>query len=466
MQIFSYLNNPFFFWISWITIPLIMEVIPAIGGFFVLLWQLLHYKKLPDPERYPEITIIIPVYNSQDSLEDCIRSIDESDYPNRKITVYLVNNQGKDDSFGVFTMCQEKYPDLRMQWLNAKQGKSRALNLAIYNSDGKYIIHIDSDGMLEPSALTRMVKKFEADPELSCMTGTILTVPDQIEAYPTFRSRLVRKMEFCEYAQAFLAGRNFASAFNAIYTLSGAFSAFRRNALRTSWMYNTDTICEDTEITFQMKYIQKQRVEICADAIYFVGPIENMNKLYTQRQRWQRGSLEVAKMFPQSKLAPWRMFFDSNVKTMMYDHTFAFPRLIWYLALIYLMFIGYSSKVVLGSTAMIFAFYILNGYLYAFVAQALLRDFPKLQRYYRKQWWVVALLPLFNFAVFFIRFAGVVNSINTNSAWKTNTFTDEKNMFTKAVDKDFSKLRRIHDKIRNILNRPEEENFNEKAKEA
>ena len=35
-------------------------------------------------------------------------------------------------------------------------------------------------------------------------------------------------MEFMEYAQAFLAGRNYASELNAIYTLSGAFSAFRK----------------------------------------------------------------------------------------------------------------------------------------------------------------------------------------------------------------------------------------------
>ena len=82
-----------------------------------------------------------------------------------------------------------------------------------------------------------------------------------------------------------------------MYTLSGAFSAFRKSAVLKSWMYNTDTICEDTHITFQMRYRQDERVEVCEDALFFVDPIEDVNKLYTQRQRWQRGSLEVAKMF-------------------------------------------------------------------------------------------------------------------------------------------------------------------------
>ncbi|MCH4192168.1 MAG: putative glycosyltransferase, exosortase G system-associated [Butyrivibrio sp.] len=456
MRLATQLINPFFFWISWIIIPLIMEVIPAIGGFFVLLKGLIHRKKIPVPDRYPEITLIIPVYNSQDSLEGCIRSVNDSDYPNRCINVFLVNNQGKDDSFEVYTKCQEKYSDLRMQWLNAMQGKSRALNLAIYNSEGKYIIHIDSDGILEPTALSRMVCRFEADTSVNCMTGTILTIPEQIEAYRTWKSRFLRKLEFTEYAQAFLAGRNYASEFNAIYTLSGAFSGFRKSALRGSWLYNTDTICEDTEITFQMKYIQHQVVKICEDAIFFVGPIENMDKLYTQRQRWQRGSLEVARMFPQSKLQPFRMFRDTNVKTLMYDHTFAFPRIIWYLALIYLMFIGYSGKVVLVSTGLIMLFYVLCGYLYFLISQKLLEDFHKIRKYYLKQWWVIAFLPLFNLLVFFIRFAGIINSIHTNSAWKTSTLSEENTAFRSTVRRDAGHVIRVVRTFRNYVNEPEE----------
>ena len=456
MKLAAQLINPFFFWISWIIIPLIMEVFPAIGGFFVLLKGIITRKEIPIPDKYPEITLIIPVYNSRDSLEQCIKSINDSDYPNRSIKVFLVNNQGKDDSFDIYTRCQDKYSDLRMQWLNAMQGKSRALNLAIYNSEGKYIIHIDSDGKLEPTALSRMVRKFEADTTVNCMTGTILTIPEQIERYPLWKSRFLRKLEFTEYAQAFLAGRNYASEFNAIYTLSGAFSGFRKSALRNSWLYNTDTICEDTEITFQMKYIQHQVVKICEDAIFFVGPIENMDKLYTQRQRWQRGSLEVARMFPQSKLRPLRMFNDSNVKTLMYDHTFAFPRIIWYVALLYLMFIGYSGKIVFVSIGLIMAFYVLCGYLYFLISQKLLEDFPAVRKYYLKQWWVIIWLPFFNLLVFFIRFAGIINSINTNSAWRTSTLSEENMAFKDTVKKDTVRFRKVLSKFREVVNNPED----------
>lgn len=452
MDILKNLANSFVFWAAWIIIPLIMEVLPAIGSFIILIKRKIAAGKVEKPIIYPEISIIVPVYNSQDTLEECIRSIYESEYPNDKIRVFLVNNKGTDNSFAVYTECQKKYDGLHMQWLNAEQGKSRALNLAIYNSDGKYIIHIDSDGILEPSALTRMIDKFEDNSKINCMTGAVMTRPDMIEEYPRGLSRFFRKLEFMEYAQAFLAGRNYASDLNAIYTISGAFSAFRKSAILKSQLYNTDTLAEDTQLTFQLRYLQNDRVYISEKSIFFVDPIENVDKLYTQRQRWQRGSLEVSKMFIGDDMKARQLFRDVNVKTLMYDHTFAFPRMIWYLALICLMFIGFSGKTIALATLILFVIYTVCGFAYYASTCGFLSDFKEIRKYYARQWWIVPFMPLFNLVVFFIRFAGIINSINTTSSWKTRTLTEETESFTKEVKKDFEKDKGWFQKLRGAVN--------------
>ncbi|MEH2944404.1 TIGR03111 family XrtG-associated glycosyltransferase [Lachnospiraceae bacterium KK002] len=452
MTVINNFLNSILFWAAWIIIPLVMEIIPSLGSFLILIKKTLFPKSYEDPVIWPEITLIIPVYNSQDSLEECISSISNSDYPNDKMRIFLVNNQGKDNSFQVYTKCQELYPDLLMQWLNARQGKSRALNLALFNADGKYIIHVDSDGQFEPHAISNMVRKFESSPDVDCMTGAILTMPEMIEEYKGIFSRLLRKMEFMEYAQAFLAGRNYASETNSIYTLSGAFSAFRKSAVLKSQLYNTDTICEDTNITFQMRYLQHIKVHICENAIFCVDPIEGVNKLYTQRQRWQRGSLEVSHQFLEKDLRVHKMFTNVMVRTLMYDHTFAFPRLIWYLALICLMCMNYSPKVILISTGIIFLLYIISGYLYYFSTVGFLKEFDDLKKYYRKHWYVVPLLPFFNFIVFFIRFAGVINSINTDSAWKTRTLTDERKDFEEELKSEAQRPMNLLQKMRKAVN--------------
>lgn len=444
--------NSFLFWAAWIIIPVVMEIIPSIGSVVVLLKKRICSKESVKPAIDPEISLIIPIYNSMDTLEQCIQSIDQSDYPDSRIRIFLVNNQGQDDSFQVFCECQKKYPELRMQWLNAKQGKSKALNLALFNSEGKYIIHIDSDGLLEKSALRNMVYKFENDQSIECMTGVILTDPDQVQKYPLVFPRLLRKLEFMEYAQAFLSGRNYASEMNAIYTLSGAFSAFRKSSVLKSQLYNTDTICEDTQITFQMKYLLNTKVGICEDAIFFVDPIEDMNKLYTQRQRWQRGSLEVSHLFLKDKLKAKNMFTNVGVRTLVYDHTFAFPRMIWYLALLCLLCMNYSFKLIGFSTLFLFFLYILIGYFYYISTIGFLKDFKEIRKYYAKQWYVIPLLPVFNLIVFFIRFAGVINSINTDSAWKVKNFTEEKNSFKKTIADDFCIVLRAIRKLRKLVN--------------
>lgn len=455
MELINRFCNSFLFWAAWIIIPVMMEIVPSLGSVFVLIKKHIFHKEIIKPAIDPEISLIIPIYNSMDTLEQCIRSIDESDYPDERIRIFLVNNQGQDDSFQVFCDCQQKYPQLQMQWLNAKQGKSKALNMALFNSEGKYIIHIDSDCLLERSALRNMVYRFEADQTIECMTGVILTDPKQVQAYPPVLPRILRKVEFMEYAQAFLAGRNYSAEVNAVYTLSGAFSAFRKSAVLKSQLYNTDTICEDTQITFQMKYLQKTKVGICEDAIFFVDPIEDMDKLYTQRQRWQRGSLEVSHLFLKDKLKARNMLTNVGVRTLLYDHTFAFPRMIWYLALICLLCMNYSFAQIGYSTLFLYGLYVLIGVFYYISTVGFLKNFKEIRKYYAKQWYVIPVLPIFNLMVFFIRFAGVINSINTDSAWKTRNFTQEKESFVQTVAKDFSVVGHFLGRIRDFVNNEE-----------
>lgn len=426
--------NSFVFWSAWIIIPLIVEIIPSFASVIVLARRRFRDRKAPpDPSFWPEVSLIVPVYNSGRTLEACLASIDGSTYPTEQLRVFLVDNGSTDNSFEVFGRCQGKFPSLRMQWLSADQGKSKALNMALYNAEGKYIVNIDSDGVLDPRALTNLVRKFENHPETDCMTGAVLTRPSEIEETPTRGLHLLRKLEFVEYAQAFLAGRSYSSELNAIYTLSGAFSAFRKSAILKSRMYTTDTVSEDTDLTFQMRYIQHERVAMCDDAIFFVSPISGMNELYTQRQRWQRGTLEVARLFPQSALKLRRAFSDVNVYTLVFDHTFAFPRLIWYVALLFLMAMNVSAQIILFSVLMIFALYVVESYLYFICVLVLLRMDPPLRRYYLRQWWVVALLPFYNTLVFFFRVAGIINSVNTSAAWHTRNLSEEWGAFRRAL---------------------------------
>ena len=69
---------------------------------------------------------------------------------------------------------------------------------------------------------------------------------------------------------------------------------------------------------------------------------------------------------------------------------------------------------------------------------------------------MVALLPFYNFVVFFVRLAGIINSINTQSSWKTDTLTREFEKFRLAAREQLGKLSGFIKRFRELVNNEEE----------
>ncbi len=450
-SIMRLLASEIIFWTAWIIIPLIMEIIPATFGFLVLLKKQNKYKKDPTLNYFPEITLIVPVYNSADTLEMCIHSIMESKYPADKLEILLVNNGSRDNSFEIFQSYQESHPEANIKWMNSRQGKSKALNMALFNSEGKYIIHLDSDGILQEDALLHMITRFEAHEDIHCMTGTILTNPRLVISSKPGFMKLIKNVEFFEYAQAFLAGRNFEAELNNIFTMSGAFSAFRKSTILKTQLYNTETVCEDTHVTFQVRHLLKKKIDICERAIFFVDPIPSLDTLYVQRQRWQRGEIEVAHMFPQKSGAVKGFFTDLMTRLLMFDHTFAFPRMIWYFALICLAFMNYPFSFIIKSVIIIYVLYTISTFLYYLNVCHYLNWEKELKKFYQRKIIYVMILPIYNFIVYWFRMAGIINSIKGTSNWRTKTFQEEKDQCKAIIGRDFRAVGRIVQSVRLFL---------------
>jgi hypothetical protein len=109
-------------------------------------------------------------------------------------------------------------------------------------------------------------------------------------------------------------------------------------------------------------------------------------------------------------------------------------------------------KMVGYSTLFIYFLYVCVGVFYYVSTLGFLSGFSDLRKYYRKQWYVIPFLPFFNLFVFFIRFAGVINSINTNSAWKTKNFTQERKSAAQVMLGDFGMVCQVFRRLRCYVN--------------
>jgi len=208
------------FWVTWAAVPLLVEILPAIVSAILIIKRNRKRRHLETPAKLPFISVIVPVYNSEDTLFACIQSINDSTYPEDLIQIVLADNQSTDDSFQAYAHAQNRF-NLNMQYITTEQGKAKALNSAIYQCIGTYIVNIDSDGVLEKHALMNMVLHFENDLDIAALTGTILPQKQMIKATKRWSLRALRKTEYFEYAQAFLSGRTIESENNQLFTMSG-----------------------------------------------------------------------------------------------------------------------------------------------------------------------------------------------------------------------------------------------------
>lgn len=105
--------------------------------------------------KNPCVTIIIPVYNVQDYIRECITSIQSQTYTN--LDILIINDGTKDESINVIQDLIDS--DDRIRVINQlNQGLSGARNTGIDNAKGDYIAMVDSDDKIKPLFIERLLE--------------------------------------------------------------------------------------------------------------------------------------------------------------------------------------------------------------------------------------------------------------------------------------------------------------------
>ncbi|MDM1369578.1 glycosyltransferase [Myroides marinus] len=109
-------------------------------------------------ENTPLISVIIPVYNVQDYVAECLDSIINQSYQNLEIIV--INDGTKDNSA---TICKEyALKDTRIIFLEKENGGiSTARNFGLDHATGDFITFIDSDDFIHEKYFEILLKNLE-----------------------------------------------------------------------------------------------------------------------------------------------------------------------------------------------------------------------------------------------------------------------------------------------------------------
>lgn len=114
-------------------------------------------------EGTPKVSVIIPVYNVQEYLEECVESVRSQTLKN--IEIICVNDGSTDESPRILRELEKQ--DSRIKIVDKPNGGlSSARNLGMKEASGEYILFLDSDDYLDLTALKTLylyAKYYELD---------------------------------------------------------------------------------------------------------------------------------------------------------------------------------------------------------------------------------------------------------------------------------------------------------------
>ncbi len=107
-----------------------------------------------------DLSVIIPVYNVEEYLEECLNSVVEQTVDKSTIEVLLINDGSKDSSAEICERYAKEYPYMKY-FYKENSGVSATRNMGIRLSQGKYMLFLDSDDKLTKNTIEDVISFFD-----------------------------------------------------------------------------------------------------------------------------------------------------------------------------------------------------------------------------------------------------------------------------------------------------------------
>jgi glycosyltransferase involved in cell wall biosynthesis len=108
----------------------------------------------------PKISVIIPCYNANATIQSCLESVLQSKMKNFEIIV--VDDASTDSSIDQIKKVQHQYPNkIKLLHLNKNSGPASARNKGAHEASGDSLFFLDSDTRILPSALSNFSKQIQ-----------------------------------------------------------------------------------------------------------------------------------------------------------------------------------------------------------------------------------------------------------------------------------------------------------------
>lgn len=264
--------------------PFVMAWYWMAGG---LLLRFVRDRKEPLPDapptlpHYPLVSVLIPCFNEERQAAETFSALAALAYPNYEIIA--INDGSSDNTGAILDALTLQIPQLRVVHFATNQGKSTAMNAGALAARGEFLVGIDGDALLDPHALTWMVRRFQMDAGLGALTGN-----------PRVRNRvtLLGKLQVGEFSSIIGLIKRAQSIYGTLFTVSGVICAFRKRALQDAGWWSRSALTDDVDVTWRLQ-LAGWRVTFEPKALCWILTPETLIGLWRQRLRWAEGGSQA-----------------------------------------------------------------------------------------------------------------------------------------------------------------------------
>lgn len=295
-------------------------------------WALLFKMKKRKPyakwnPHYPAVSIILPAFNEEKTIAQSIeRSLSQRYRGN--IEIIVVDDGSTDRTYEIAKTYADKHANVGVTRLEKNLGKSHALNMGFAQAKGEISVFSDTDSVLAPDAISRMLSHFK-DSEVGMVAGMVIVGNEK---------NLLTRLQQIEYILSQTLIRFCQSSQKNVLICPGACTAVRTDIARKVSVSDR-TVTEDADFTFS---VWKEGWKICQEpeAVSYTEAPTKLRSLITQRKRWLYGSLQtmafhkwsaregnpwVLKAWLECFLSPFALVFIASLPLQFFLLGFAFP---------------------------------------------------------------------------------------------------------------------------------------------
>lgn len=230
---------------------------------------------------WPQLYVFVPAHDEGAVIGDSLEALLASDYPADRFVIVPIDDRSSDNTRDIINAYADRYPGRIVPHLRdgGTPGKSAVMQEVSQRFDGDVHLTFDADYIPGPRLLRHLAAPF-FDPEVGAVMGRV--VPLNVG-----RSLLTRLLDL-ERAGGYQVDQQARMNLRLVPQYGGTVGGVRRTALREVGGWNSNSLAEDTEMTFRLVTKGWDVVYQNRSECYEEVP-ETWSVRIRQIQRWAKG---------------------------------------------------------------------------------------------------------------------------------------------------------------------------------